>query len=108
MIRHFGDQEDDGAPCGMCDVCAPGRVIVRQLRQPNRDEAAALSRILATLARDGEQATGKLYRETFPDEQVNRHSFEHLLGGLSRAGLVIVTPASFEKVGGGQFHLFCS
>ncbi|MES1188710.1 MAG: DNA topoisomerase 3 [Myxococcales bacterium] len=24
LVRHFGDQEDAGNPCGLCDVCAPG------------------------------------------------------------------------------------
>ena len=103
MIRHFGDQEDNGAPCGLCDACAPSRVIARRFREPSRGEAAALSRILATLARDGEQATGKLYRETFPDSEINRRSFEHLLAGLCRAGLVTVQEASFEK-GGEQIN----
>ena len=23
LVRHFGDQEDSGQPCGLCDVCAP-------------------------------------------------------------------------------------
>jgi DNA topoisomerase III len=23
LVRHFGDDEDTGAPCGSCDVCAP-------------------------------------------------------------------------------------
>ena len=23
LVRHFGDSEDSGAPCGSCDVCAP-------------------------------------------------------------------------------------
>lgn len=99
MIRHFGDQEDNGAPCGLCDACAPGRVIARRFREPNSDEEAALSRILATLTREGELATGKLYREAFPDSVVNRGSFEHLLAGLCRAGLVTVQDASFEKDG---------
>ena len=99
MIRHFGDQEDNGAPCGLCDACAPSRIVARRFREPSRDEEAALSRILATLARDGEQATGKLYRETFPDSAINRRSFEHLLAGLCRAGLVTVQDASFEKDG---------
>ncbi len=99
MIRHFGDQEDNGDPCGLCDVCAPGRVIARQFRQPNRDEEMALSLILSVLARDGELATGKLYRETFPNEEINRRSFEHLLGGLCRAGFVLVKDTSFEKDG---------
>ncbi len=66
MIRHFGDQEDSFAPCGLCDVCAPEKCIARRFREPSRAEATAITRILEALARDDEQATGKLYRETFP------------------------------------------
>ena len=99
MIRHFGDQEDSGAPCGICDVCAPERCIARRFREPSQAEGTAITRILEALARDDEQATGKLHRETFPDGGLDRRSFEHLLGGLVRAGLVILSEESFEKDG---------
>ena len=99
MIRHFGDQEDNGAACGLCDVCAPERCIARRFREPSRAEETAIARILEALARDDGQATGKLHRETFPGGDVDRRSFEHLLGGLTRAGLVILSEDSFEKDG---------
>jgi len=99
MIRHFGDQEDNGAPCGLCDVCAPERCIARRFREPSRAEGTAIAHILEALARDNGQATGKLHRETFPDGGLDRRSFEHILGGLVRAGLVILSEDSFEKEG---------
>jgi DNA-binding transcriptional ArsR family regulator len=99
MIRHFGDQEDNGAPCGLCDVCAPNNCIARRFREPSRAEETAIARILEALARDDEQATGKLHRETFPDGGLDRRAFEHILGGLVRAGLVILSEESFEKDG---------
>ena len=99
MIRHFGDQEDSFAPCGLCDVCAPEKCIARRFREPSRAEATAITRILEALARDDEQATGKLHRETFPDGGLDRRAFEHILGGLVRAGLVILSEDSFEKDG---------
>lgn len=98
LVRHFGDQEDPGEPCGLCDACAPEGCLVRRFRAPSRTEASAIARILSTLRRDGETPTGRLHRETFGDE-LDRRSFEHLLGGLVRAGLVRVTEASFEKDG---------
>ncbi len=99
MIRHFGDQEDTGAPCGLCDVCAPDRCIARRFREPSLGEVSAIARILAALTRGDEQATGRLHRETFPNDAIDRRSFEHLLGGLVRAGLVTVTEATFQKGG---------
>ncbi|MFS8065107.1 MAG: RecQ family ATP-dependent DNA helicase, partial [Byssovorax sp.] len=99
MIRHFGDQEDSGAPCGLCDVCAPNDCIARRFREPSRAEETAIARILEALARDDEQATGRLHRETFPDGGLDRRAFEHILGGLTRAGLVILSEDSFEKDG---------
>lgn len=29
LVNHFGDREDSGEPCGMCDRCAPGQRVVR-------------------------------------------------------------------------------
>ncbi|WP_437878549.1 DNA topoisomerase 3 [Sorangium sp. So ce513] len=98
LVRHFGDQEDTGEPCGLCDVCAPAACAAREFRAPSRDEERAIARILAAL-RDGEQPTGRLYREAFADGSLERRDFEHLLGGLVRAGLVEVREDSFEKAG---------
>lgn len=99
LVRYFGDQEDSGESCGICDVCAPDSCVGRRFREPNQAEQAALERILAALAREDGQATGKLFRESFTEGELDRRSFEHLLGGLVRAGLVIVKDASFQKDG---------
>ncbi|WP_441286711.1 DNA topoisomerase 3 [Sorangium sp. KYC3313] len=98
LVRHFGDQEDTGEPCGLCDVCAPAACAAREFRAPSRDEAQAIAKILAAL-RESEQPTGRLYREAFADGSLERRDFEHLLGGLVRAGLVCVREDSFEKAG---------
>ncbi|WP_437737638.1 DNA topoisomerase 3 [Sorangium sp. So ce1335] len=98
LVRHFGDQEDTGEACGLCDVCAPAACAAREFRAPSRDEEKSIARILAAL-RDGEQPTGRLYREAFADGSLERRDFEHLLGGLVRAGLVEVREESFEKAG---------
>jgi DNA topoisomerase-3 len=100
MIRHFGDREDTGEPCGICDVCAPERCIARAAsasrpRSSGRRSRGS-SRRWPTAAG---QATGRLHREAFADGTLDRRSFEHLLGGLVRAGLVTLTEASFEKDG---------
>jgi len=99
LVRHFGDQEDSGEPCGLCDICAPDRCIARKFREPSATEQAQVARILHALAETDGLATGRLHRETFADGELDRRSFEHLLGGLVAAGLVTVEQTSFEKDG---------
>ncbi len=99
LVQHFGDQEDSGEPCGICDVCAPADAGVRQMRPLNALERDLVDRVLTALrGRDG-QSTGQLYRETCPEELSDRKSFERLLGGMSRAGLLRITEDEFEKEG---------
>ncbi|HRI70740.1 MAG TPA: DNA topoisomerase 3, partial [Polyangium sp.] len=96
LVQHFGDQEDDGTPCGMCDVCAPDACVGRKFREPTAAETAAINKILAALSREDGQAMGRLHRDTFGDA-LDRRSFEHIVNGLSRAGLVHVRTESFQK-----------
>ncbi|WP_255442405.1 DNA topoisomerase 3 [Corallococcus sp. Z5C101001] len=103
LVAHFGDVQDSGAACGLCDVCAPETCAVVRFEEPSALEAHALGRILEALhARDG-QATGRLHRELF-GEQLHRRDFERLVGGLVRAGLVRLDSDSFDK--DGQVILF--
>ncbi|WP_208752477.1 DNA topoisomerase 3 [Corallococcus carmarthensis] len=103
LVAHFGDVQDSGAACGLCDVCAPESCEVVRFEEPSAMEAHALGRILEALhARDG-QATGRLHRELF-GEQLHRRDFERLVGGLVRAGLLRLDSDSFDK--DGQVILF--
>ncbi|MFB1482398.1 DNA topoisomerase 3 [Corallococcus sp. RDP092CA] len=98
LVAHFGDVQDSGAACGLCDVCAPESCEVVRFEEPSALESHALGRILEALhARDG-QATGRLHRELF-GEQLHRRDFERLVGGLVRAGLVRLDSDSFDKDG---------
>ena len=99
LVRHFGDQEDRGQPCGLCDVCAPDGRIATAFHGPSASEHIQLQRILAALSRSDGQATGRLHLETFPAGDVDRRSFEHLLAGLVADGLVTRERTSFKKRG---------
>ena len=99
MVRHFGDQEDSGEPCGICDACAPKDRVAARTHEASPVEEAHVESILSALSRGDGQATGRLHRETFPEGSLDRRSFERLLGDLTRAGLVALTEASFEKDG---------
>jgi DNA topoisomerase-3 len=99
LVRHFGDQEDSGEPCGICDACAPADAGVRRRRPLNALEKSLVDRVLLALRGRDAQSTGQLYRETCPEDLSDRKSFERLLGGMVRAGLLRIAEDEFEKEG---------
>ena len=99
LVRHFGDQEDDGSPCRVCDICAPESCLVRHFRGPTAAEAEVLRHLLEALRGRGGQSAGQLFRECAAGRALERKRFELLLEGLSRAGLVQVQEDSFAKDG---------
>jgi DNA topoisomerase-3 len=98
LLRHFGDQEDRTRPCGRCDACAPQDTVVRRWRPPTPREADRLGRVLGALRQRDKQAAGQLHRAV-ADAVPDRRDLETLLDGLVRAGLVRLTPDTFEKDG---------
>jgi DNA topoisomerase-3 len=103
LVQHFGDQEDSGQPCGVCDVCDPQACLVRRFRLPDPAEARVLSEVLHALRQRDGQSTGQLFREISAEDGLpagfDRKAFERLLGGLSRSGLVRLSEDEFEKDG---------
>jgi DNA topoisomerase-3 len=99
LVRHFGDENDSGDVCDQCDVCSPQSSIASRYRAPSPGESSAARRILSALALRDAQTTGQLHRELFPAGEIDRRSFEHILGGLVRAGQVRLTEESFVKDG---------
>ncbi|HUP24449.1 MAG TPA: DNA topoisomerase 3 [Thermoanaerobaculia bacterium] len=100
VIRHFGDQDDTGEPCGLCDVCAPEHAVARRWRGPNAEEQQALELVLHALRRRDGASAGQLHRAVAEVRgDVDRGELEELLGGLARAGLVVVEQDSFTKDG---------
>ncbi|MEI9937921.1 MAG: DNA topoisomerase 3 [Pseudomonadota bacterium] len=58
LVRHFGDSEDSGQPCGSCDVCAPQACIgANSLGPPPRVNAAPAKRSRKTGKRAARQGT---------------------------------------------------
>ena len=99
LVRHFGDEADAGEPCGQCDACAPDACAVQAFREPTADEQRAVRRVLETLARCGELATGTLWRESQLEGTLDRRGFEVVLSGLVRAGQVAARDDEFVKDG---------
>ncbi len=100
LVRHFGDQEDSGALCGQCDICAPQTCIVRGFRPLLPAESEAVRRILQLLQQSGGQGTGKVFQATCAqDHLLDRDGFARVLGGLARADLVRIEESVFTKDG---------
>ncbi|ATB44967.1 DNA topoisomerase 3 [Corallococcus macrosporus] len=98
LVGHFGDTQDSGEPCGLCDVCAPEDCATLRFAEPTASERHWLERILESLQERDGQATGRLHRELF-GESLPRRDFERLVGGLVRAGLTRLEVDSFDKDG---------
>ena len=49
LVRHFGDREDSGKPCGMCDRCRPGELAFEPdshaFERPSRAERPRAARV---------------------------------------------------------------
>ena len=99
LVQYFGDKEDSGEQCGVCDACAPGEGMLTSFRPASTDELLGMERILDALRRQDGQSAGKLHREALSDLG-DRHEFEDLVTGLERAGLLTRVEDSFNK--GGQ------
>ncbi len=99
LVRHFGDQEDSGEVCGLCDVCVPGTCLARRFRPPDTDEIAMMRRIVSALEEWDNQGTGQLFKKTCEGSGVDRKTFERLLSGLTSADLVKIREDSFQKDG---------
>jgi DNA topoisomerase-3 len=98
LVAHFGDTQDSGEPCGLCDVCAPESCATLRFAEPTSAERHALERLLESLRERDGQAMGRLHRELF-GEALPRRDFERLAGGLVRAGLARLDEDSFDKDG---------
>ncbi|MDP3504670.1 MAG: DNA topoisomerase 3 [Myxococcales bacterium] len=99
LVKHFGDQTDDGAPCGKCDVCAPAQCIAARFDAPTSQELMVMSEMLARLQAMPGQSSGKLCREMLGDAPEARTGFERLVRGLARGGQLRVEDAVFVKDG---------
>ena len=99
LVEHFGDQNDPGTPCGLCDVCADATCVAQSFRAPSGEEQDAAARVVAALRERDGRAVGQLHREVFGDGSVDRKTLEHVLGALARASEVRMVGDEFVKEG---------
>ena len=99
LVSHFGDQNDPGTPCGICDVCAVESSVAHKFRAPSAEEQDVATRVLAALRERDGRAVGQLHREVFGNGDVDRTTLEHVLGALARAAEVRIVGDEFVKDG---------
>jgi DNA topoisomerase III len=99
LVRHFGDQEDTGKPCGQCDVCAPAKTIGVRFEAPSAQELSIMSELLTRLQSLDGQSSGRLCREVLGEEPEHRPRWERLVGGMVRSGVLRGQEDVFEKDG---------
>jgi RecQ family ATP-dependent DNA helicase len=97
LVRHFGDREDSGIECGICDFCSPDASTVSHSHGPNPRETDLIQDIIEALKSPGGMGTGKLYNAVCPGSSFTRSEFEGILRSLARAGMIGLTEQSFEK-----------
>lgn len=99
LVEHFGDREDQGTPCGICDFCAPKQRVAARDRALHPNEIAIAEQILSLLHDNPGLSTGRLYAAACPNQAMDRRTFEELLRGMVRAHWLRLSEASFEKDG---------
>jgi DNA topoisomerase-3 len=102
LVNHFGDQNDSGKPCGICDICRPEqRGALMRRRSLSPAEKKAIMGIISILDREGSQATGRIFQR-LEDLKISlsRNEFEKIVTLLEIQGWLWTKEASFEK--GGQ------
>ena len=101
LVEHFGDVEDAGTACGICDVCDGSRVASRTTRPATASEAAAAANVVAALKTYDGQSAGRLYRETFGKE-LSRTAYESVVGALVQGGYLRERQDVFVKKDKGE------
>ena len=99
LVRHFGDVEDASRPCGICDVCDPAGAVLRQFRRPTAAERELMQAIADELRTVDYKAAGALQRNLDHAGKMSRNEFDCLLDAMTRAGLIEIEEAEFEKNG---------
>ena len=99
LVRHFGDENDADQACGQCDVCDPAGAVLRVFRHASAAERDWAQRIVDELRPLDYLAAGTLQRKLESVGRMSRTEFDALLDAMTRAGLLDIEDAEFEKNG---------
>lgn len=99
LVRHFGDDADATQSCGVCDICDPAGAILRLFRRATNGERAMAQSMIDELRSVDYKATGSLQRSLDPLGRITRDDFDALLDAMTRANLIAIEDAEYEKDG---------
>jgi ATP-dependent DNA helicase RecQ len=99
LVRHFGDSEDAGRPCGKCDVCDPAGAVLRQFRRTTAIERRIVQQIVDELRAVDYRATGTLQKSLDLVGRISRQEFDALLAAMVHESLIEIEEDEFEKDG---------
>jgi len=99
LVRHFGDLEDAGTPCGVCDVCDPAGAVLRLFRRATAPERELAQAIADDLRGVDYKAAGTLQRGLELVGRMSRSEYDGLLAAMVQAGLIEMEDAEYEKDG---------
>jgi RecQ family ATP-dependent DNA helicase len=99
LVRHFGDVEDASRPCGVCDECDPAGAMLKLFRRANAADRKMAQAMVDDLRPASYKAAGTLQRSLDPLGRMSRDDFDGLLDAMTRAGLIEIEDAEYEKDG---------
>ncbi len=101
LVRYFGDQNDSGVPCGVCDCCLPSQVNpYSEARKLSTHEKKIVIQILTILSGVSYRAAGRVFEElSLICRGVSRQEVENLFRVLDKARWIQIEQDTFEKEG---------
>ncbi len=101
LVKYFGDQNDSGIPCGMCDYCVPSQLrTFSTVRALTLSEQRLVAQIMAILTGESYRPAGRIFQElTETHPELPRNEVEKLFQVLALARWIDITQDQFEKNG---------
>ncbi len=99
LVRHFGDEEDAAQRCGVCDVCDPAGAVLRMFRRATPAERSLAQSMTDELRSVDYKAAGTLQKSLDPSGRITRDEFDSVLDAMTRARLIAIEDAEYEKDG---------
>ena len=99
LTQHFGDQNDTITSCGNCDVCRPDLSPGKVVRHLQSTEKQACQTFKTQLETNSGLSTGRGFSQIFERKNIPRSTYDAILQGLQKSGLLYIMDQSFEKDG---------
>jgi DNA topoisomerase-3 len=100
LLAHFGDTQDGGTACGLCDVCAPNLCVAQTFRPPSDDDWDGMLQLVQLAGATPGSTMGQLHKELGTARPaLTRATLSIWAQSLARAGMLTLTDDAFVKDG---------